>query len=116
MPKERSPVDPHNEERIRQLGVRVLRKADWGQGFPESPCVDFGRYIEREPWFVLKPETVESLRSCVVWLSDRRIPFKVRGAAHSSGGQVLIGDGAVIDISALRNVSRTDPERELISV
>jgi hypothetical protein len=29
---------------------------------------------------------------------------------------VLIGNGAVIDISGLRAVSRIDPERELISV
>jgi FAD/FMN-containing dehydrogenase len=64
----------------------------------------------------LKPATVDSLRSCVTSLSDRRVAFKVRGAAHSSGGQVLIDEGAVIDISGLRAVNRFDPERELISV
>jgi hypothetical protein len=82
-----SPKDPQNEGRIRQSNVLILRKADFGHGFPGSPRVDFGRYIKRDPWFVLKPATVDGLRSCVTWLSigGLLLKFVVRAFLRGPG-------------------------------
>src|SRR6185503_4898952 len=84
--------------------------------FPLSPSIDFGRFIEQVPWFVLRPDSLDRLRSCVVWLSNHGIPFKVRAGGHSSGGQVLIERGAVVDITGLRSIGNFDAGAELLSV
>lgn len=110
------------EELARDSGTSIflpddfpLRDANGRLPFPQSPAIDYGRCIERTPWFVLRPDGVNALRSSVRWLSDRRIPFTTRGSAHSSGGQVLIDRGAVLDLAGLSAIDGFDPGTEQIA-
>src|SRR5262249_19128928 len=47
---------------------------------------------------------------------DAGIPYAVRGAGHSSGGQSLIEGGAVLDTRRLDRIVADDPARETITV
>ncbi len=69
--------------------------------FTQSPCVDYGRTIERVPGLVISPRTVDELRATLAACADCEVPVKLRGTAHSSGGQSLISDGAQLDLRAL---------------
>jgi len=84
--------------------------------FPENPAMDFGKVAFKIPDAVLRPSTQAQLAECLRALSQRRIPFKLRGSGHTSGGQVLIEDGVVVDLRWLRRVVADDPSRELITV
>src|SRR5689334_13873133 len=57
--------------------------------FQSNVCIDYGKFIERVPLFVLRPSNLEQLVASVAFLHEQSIPYKVRGAAHSAGGQVL---------------------------
>jgi FAD/FMN-containing dehydrogenase len=84
--------------------------------FRESPCIDYGKFIEKIPWFVLRPLDVSQLAACLLFLSEHRVPFKVRGSGHSSGGQVLTDSGAVVDVRHLNRIVKDEPDREQITV
>ena len=60
--------------------------------FRDNPCLDFGRLVRRVPAFVLRPDTVDQLAECLRHLATEGLPYKLRGAAHSSGGEVLSAD------------------------
>src|SRR5262245_3532388 len=77
-------------------------------------CIDYGKFIERVPFFVLRPLTLDQLVASVAFLQKVSIPYKVRGAAHSAGGQVLFDKGAVIDLSRLTRIVEDLPEIEQI--
>ena len=82
--------------------------------FPPGPHVatefranyhtDFGRYIVAEPAVVLRPASVDQLAATLRALRDHALPYKIRGAAHSSGGQVVSRGGAVVDVTGLSGV------------
>ena len=84
--------------------------------FQSSPCVDFGKFIERVPSAVFKPRTEAELAKCVGFLGNESIPFKVRGCGHSSGGQSLISDGIVVDNSGVKGVIDDDPDGQKITL
>ena len=84
--------------------------------FEKNPCIDYGKFIEAVPQFVLKPATLDQLVACVVFLKHHLIPYKTRGSAHSSGGQVLIEQGAVLDLSGLSQIVQDYPEQDEIWV
>lgn len=84
--------------------------------FTTNPCVDFGRLVERIPACVLRPVTVEQLAACLAAVSRRGLGFVLRGAAHTSGGQVLIDGGIVVDTSRLARVVVDDPDGDTITV
>lgn len=84
--------------------------------FRSDPRVDFGRVLSREPGLVLYPSTIDELAACVAELAACAIPFTTRGAGHSSGGQVLIEGGAVLDIRALSRIVRDDAAAQTITV
>ena len=96
------------EEYIRDPSVKDLTKA---YDIHQSPCVDFGKLSEQVPGFELRPESTEQLCASLRFLSQERIPIKIRGGNHSSGGQTLIRDGAVIDIRGLSGIIEDAPER-----
>lgn len=79
-------------------------------------CVDFGRWRVATPSFVLEPQDEAQLAEAMRFLLAEGVQYKFRGAGHSSGGQVLIEDGAIIDLRALCRVLHDDPEREEITV
>lgn len=79
--------------------------------FEKNVCIDYGKFIEAIPFFVLKPSTLDQLIACVSFLQAQSIPYKTRGAAHSSGGQVLIERGAVLDLSDLNRIIEDRPEQ-----
>lgn len=105
-------------EWAKRKGIDLL----WPDEFPGSKdfrinvCLDFGKFIERVPFFVLRPSGLDQLVAAVAFLNERSIPYKIRGAAHSSGGQVLTDDGAVIDLSGLSRILEDDPDNEEIRV
>lgn len=84
--------------------------------FEKNICIDYGKFIEAVPFFVLKPSALDQLIACVSFLQERSIPYKTRGAAHSSGGQVLIEQGAVLDLSDLNHIIEDRPEQNEILV
>ena len=84
--------------------------------FRTNVCIDYGKFIERVPFFVLRPLTLDQLVASVALLQKESIQYKVRGAAHSAGGQVLFDKGAVIDLSRLTRIVEDLPEIEQITV
>ncbi len=84
--------------------------------FRDNPCLDFGRLVRRVPAFVLSPRTLEQLAECLRHLAATGRPYKLRGAAHSSGGEVLTDGGAVVDLGALSGIVADDPGAEEITV
>lgn len=74
------------------------------QGFRNCWHRDFGRYIERHPAVVVSPTSAADLGASMAALAERAIPYKIRGTAHSSGGQVLIDGGAVIELGGLTGI------------
>jgi FAD/FMN-containing dehydrogenase len=77
---------------------------------------DYGRIHHRTPACVLEPRTEAELAACVRRLAEARVPFAVRGAGNSSGGQVLSEGGVVIATRRLRGVVADDPAGERIQV
>jgi FAD/FMN-containing dehydrogenase len=84
--------------------------------FMANPCIDFGRLEERIPDVVVRPANVDQLRACVVFFAENEVPYKVRAAAMSSGGQSLMSGGAILDTSALSDIAEDQPDEELIRV
>lgn len=84
--------------------------------FREDPSIDYGRVTHRVPRALLRPRDREQLAACMRFLSAAGIPFKTRGAGHSSGGQALLDDGVVIDVRHLARVVADDPDAETITV
>src|SRR5262245_33747452 len=84
--------------------------------FRSNVCIDYGKFLERVPFFVLRPSTFDQLIAAVAFLRKESIPYKVRGAAHSAGGQVLFDKGAVIDLARLTGIVEDLPEIEQITV
>ncbi|MGE5184503.1 MAG: FAD-binding oxidoreductase [Acidobacteriota bacterium] len=82
----------------------------------DDPCIDFGRLERRVPAVVLRPRDTPQLAATLRLLAEQRIPYKLRGRAHSSGGQVLIEGGAVVDLGGLDRIVDDDPDRELVTV
>lgn len=88
--------------------------ASFGDDFQTNPTLDFGKYLKRVPRIVLRPKDQKQLSECVDMLVSRRMPMTVRGAGHSSGGQTLSEDGAVLDLRWLKRVigeEHPDPAR-----
>ncbi len=84
--------------------------------FHANPCIDFGRVVHREPRFVVRPRDADQLVECMTMLRERGIPYHVRGAGHSSGGQSLSDGGAVIHTEALTGILDDRPDAELITI
>jgi FAD/FMN-containing dehydrogenase len=76
-----------------------------------DPSVDFGGLVRRVPSSVHAPTSVDELAAC---MRELRVPFKLRGAAHSASGEVLT-DHAVIDLSRLAGVI-ADGEDEITAL
>ncbi|MCS6912588.1 MAG: FAD-binding oxidoreductase [Myxococcales bacterium] len=82
----------------------------WPESFPDSedfrgnPRRDFGRFLRRTPAFVLRPANLDQLVAAVVMLGASGIPYVTRGSAHSSGGQVLIEGGCVLQTEGLDRI------------
>lgn len=72
--------------------------------FQKNAALDFGKYLRKTPQIILRPKDQRQLSDSVEMLAQRQIPFKVRGAGHSSGGQTLIEDGAVLDLRWLKRI------------
>ncbi len=95
------------------LGHEMGKVAD---EFPANPTIDFGKFIRRVPSIVLRPKDQHQLAECIEMLVSRQIPMKVRGAGHSSGGQTLIDEGAVLDLRWLKRIIADDVEHQRVRV
>jgi FAD/FMN-containing dehydrogenase len=67
-------------------------------------ATDFGGAIRRMPRAMVKARTVEDIVRIVAYANGRRTNVAMRGQGHSLSGQTLIGDGIVIDSTALNAV------------
>jgi len=74
----------------------------------ERASRDYGGLITRLPSTVDAPSSVDELAARVRELRAAKLPWVVRGAGHSSGGQPLIQGGAVIETSRLAAVVRDE--------
>ncbi|TNF32945.1 MAG: FAD-binding protein, partial [Deltaproteobacteria bacterium] len=102
-----------------ERGIDALFPSDYARGepkYPESPVIDFGKFLRRVPAVVLRPRDQDQLAECMTTLYRRGIPFKVRGTGHSNGGQTLIDDGAVIDTRWLRRIVADDPVGQTLTI
>lgn len=81
-----------------------------------DPCTDYGRVFHRVPACVVEPRTQDELVECVRRLADARVPYKVRGCAHSAGGQVLIDGGVVVTTRFLSRVVHASRESDTVVV
>lgn len=84
--------------------------------FPSSPNIDFGKLERRVPLAVLTPRDQGELAACLRRCVAERLPIKIRGAAHSSGGQTLTDDGVVIDLRGLDRILADNPDDETVRV
>ncbi|MBL8784309.1 MAG: tryptophan 7-halogenase, partial [Deltaproteobacteria bacterium] len=84
--------------------------------FGASPNIDFGKYLRKVPEVVFRPRDQAQLAECLRHASQRRMPIRVRGAAHSSGGQTLADEGCVIDLRWLQRVLHDDAAQQRIRV
>jgi len=103
----------------RELGVPALLRreaAAMPDAFPTSPNIDFGKLERRVPEVVLRPKDQAQLAECLQLCVRRRMPIKIRGAGHSSGGQTLTDEGAVIDLRWLKRIIADAPSDERIRV
>ena len=103
----------------RELGVPAVLGRDAGRmpdDFPTSPNIDFGKFMKRVPEVVLRPRDQAQLAECLQMCVRRRMPIRVRGAGHSSGGQALADEGAVIDLRWLKRIVAEAQTEERIRV
>ncbi len=99
--------------------IKVLWPEDYirdPHDFHANPCIDFGRVVNREPRFVVRPRSVDQLVGCMAMLRERAIPYHVRGAGHSSGGQSLSDGGAVLHTHELTGILDDRPDTDQITV
>ena len=86
-------------------GIAVTGPEDCrGEDIAANPCIDFGRLERRTPRFVLRTTSAEQVAASLAYLAGRRLPYKLRGAAHSPGGEVLSEGGAVVDLGGLSGI------------
>lgn len=112
------------ENRIKQaIGFAAAHQVEFLAGpaaprghFETDPALDYGRLVRREPAYILTPSTVESLQATLRFLRAESQPYKVRGAAHSSSGEVLSDGGAIVDLRQLSATLGSDPVAGTVQV
>ncbi len=65
---------------------------------------DFGKFIHKTPRAVLLPASVNDVVKAVKFCRKHSIPIVGRGEGHSSGGQSLVENGLVIDMSVMNQI------------
>ena len=103
----------------RELGVPSVLGRDAARmpdDFPTSPNIDFGKFLKKVPEVVLRPRDQAQLAECLQMCARRRISMHVRGAGHSSGGQTLADEGAVIDLRWLKRIIAEDQSEHRIRI
>ena len=106
-------------EWTRDAKIQALFPSDFARAepkYPESPVIDFGKFLRRVPAVVLRPRDQDQLAECMTTLYRRGIPFKIRGTGHSNGGQTLIDGGAVIDTRWLQRIVADDPPAQTLTI
>jgi FAD/FMN-containing dehydrogenase len=99
-----------------EQGIAIATSDELPDGdFRTDPRVDFGRLARRCPAFVLSPRSIDQLAACLGFLAAERVPYKLRGAAHSASGEILIEGGAVVDLAGLAGIVADDGDGETIT-
>jgi len=107
-----TPEDWARERKVQFIAQEALAGAT---DFPGSYGIDFGRLERRVPAFVLRPRSVDDLADCLCFLGAERLSYKLRGTAHTPGGEVLT-ESAVIDLTELTGIVADDPMTDEITV
>lgn len=102
----------------RQADIPLLQadSLDPSADFRSNYTIDFGKYLTRTPDLVLRPHSQAQLSACVQQIGQAGVVWKVRGTAHSSGGQVLSDGGVIVDTRGLDRVLHIDRERAQVTV
>ena len=92
------------EKDLRANGIDVdAPRPDRAREFRDNDHTDFGRVFVKAPQSVVRPRTVSELATTLATLRRHRAPYRFRGTAHSSGGQVVT-DAYVVDTSGVRGI------------
>jgi FAD/FMN-containing dehydrogenase len=92
-----------------------LREPETTGDFPSDPSIDYGRVVRRVPRAVARPRDQAQLVALVRRLGEGDLPWVVRGAGHSSGGQSLVEGGVVVDLGGLARIVDDDPAGETVT-
>jgi cytokinin dehydrogenase len=65
---------------------------------------DFGRLIHKQPRGVLRPASSADIARLMRWAKSRCVKVAARGQGHSIYGRSLVGDGIVVDTSAMNAI------------
>ena len=65
---------------------------------------DFGGIVERRPWAVLRPATVDDVVAMVLFARRSGISVAMRGQAHSVFGQAQADAGVIVDSRTLAEI------------
>lgn len=104
------------ESWARTHGVEVLLPPAFPVEPEHDPRGDFGRLARGAPTHVFRPADVAGLAQTLRFLAERRLPYRLRGGAWSSGGQVVPVGGAVVDLTRLARVVEDRPAENEITV
>jgi len=78
------------------------------EAFPDEPerdpRRDFGGVVRGAPSLILRPADVPGLARTLAFLAERELPYRLRGGAWSSGGQVVSDGGVVVDLTGLDRI------------
>jgi FAD/FMN-containing dehydrogenase len=92
------------ETDLRAAGIDVDAPGPHRPGeFRDNVHTDFGRVVVRAPRHVIRPRTVDELATTLATLRQHRAPYRFRGTAHSSGGQVVT-EHSVVDTTRVRGI------------
>ncbi|WP_394849911.1 FAD-binding protein [Pendulispora brunnea] len=66
---------------------------------------DWGNVVRRQPWAVVRPESVADVQKVVAFCHGNGVKLAVRGVGHSVYGQDQVEGGLVIDSQSLTGIS-----------
>ena len=72
---------------------------------------DEGFIVQRRPWAVLRPASVEDIAKMMRFCRRHRIPVAPHGQGHSMFGQSLVDAGVVVETRGLAKIHAIGPDR-----
>jgi FAD/FMN-containing dehydrogenase len=73
--------------------------------FESDPQRDFGGLYEGRAQLVFCPRSLDQAQAVLRFLYAESIPYKLRGSAHTPGGEVLSTGGAVVELRGLSGLA-----------
>jgi FAD/FMN-containing dehydrogenase len=99
----------HPPQRV-QTVPKTIPLVQAGGTIDDASCLD-----ETTILGIVKPRTISDLRQTLAFARANRLRVSIAGARHSMGGQALVKNGLVIDMTAFRRMV-VDPQRNVLTV